>query len=65
MPWISLHCYNVSLLEVELVDIVIISLAGMLKLHLDEVGGVGVSWHVCQPVVGVQLLVLSSHRYMA
>ena len=65
MTGIGLHCNNIALLEVEIIDIVIISLTGMLKLHLDEVGGVGVAWHVGQPVVGVQLLVLSAHRPMA
>ena len=65
MTRVSLHCNNISLLEVEIVDIVIVSLTCMLKLHLDEVGGFSIAWHIGQPVVGVQLLVLSSHRPMA
>ena len=57
---IGLYCHDVALLQVEVVHVVVVSLACILELHLNEVGFVGVSRHVGQPVVGVELSVLSS-----
>ena len=38
----------------------VVAFARMLELYLDEVGALGIAWHVSQPVVGVQLMVLAS-----
>ena len=57
---IGFHSHDVALLELQVVDVVVIALSGVLELHLDEVGVVVVSRHVGQPVVGVELLVLPS-----
>jgi hypothetical protein len=37
----------------------------MLELHLYQVGGILIARHVSQPVVGVQLAVLSPYSLMA
>ena len=37
----------------------------MLELYFHEVGGVLVARHVSQPVVGIQLAVLSAYSLMA
>ena len=60
-----LHSHDVALLQVEVVHIVVISLTGMLELYFHEVGGVLVARHVSQPVVGIQLAVLSAYSLMA
>lgn len=57
---ISLNGNNVALSEVEIVYVVIISLAGVLKLHLNKVGALGVARNVGQPVVSVELAVLTA-----
>ena len=61
MARVSLHSHDVALLQVQVVHIMIISLAGILELHLHEVGALSVSWYVGEPVIGVQLSVLSAH----
>ena len=58
VPRVSLYGNDVTLSEVKVVDVVIISFAGVLKLHLNKVSTLGVARYVCQPVVGVQLAVL-------
>ncbi len=65
VSWISLHGNNVTLLEVEVIHIVIISLAGILELHLHEVGALSIAWDIGKPIVSVQLSVLSAHGLAA
>ena len=65
MTRISLNSHNVALLQVELVHVVIVALAGMLELHLHQVCRIYVSRHVSQPVVGVQLSVLPTYCILA
>ena len=57
--------HNVALLQVQVVHVVVVSLACMLELHLNQIGGAWVSGHVGKPVVSVQLLVLASHSLVA
>ena len=61
----GLDGHHVALLQFEVIHVVVIALAGMFELHLHEVGGVHVAGHVGQPVVGVQLSVLSAYGLMA
>ena len=61
---VGLHGNDVAFLQVEVVDIMVIALAGVLKLHLDQVGRLGVARHVGQPVVGIELLVLPPHAFV-
>ena len=61
MSGVRLHGNHIALLQVEVVHIVVISLSGVLELHLHEVGAFIVSRNVGKPVVGVQLSVLPSH----
>jgi hypothetical protein len=44
---------------------VVVALAGMFELYLYQVGGIGISWYVGQPVVGVQLTILSTYGMLA
>ena len=60
-----LHRHDVALLQVNVVDIVVVALAGVFKLYLHEICALLVAWHVGQPVVGVELLVLSSASTVA
>ena len=62
---ISFYSHNVALLQVKTVHIVVVTLAGVLELHLNQVGAELVSRHVGQPVVCVQLAVLPSHGVLA
>ena len=62
---IRLHGHHVALFQVEVVHIVIVSLACILELHLHQIGRVCVAGHVGQPVVGVELPVLPAHAGMA
>ena len=62
---VGFHSHYVALFEVEVIHIMVISLSGILELHFYEVGALGITWHVCEPVVCVQLSVLSSHRLAA
>ena len=58
---IGLHSHNVAFLQPEVIDIVVISFARVLELHLHQVGRLSVAGYISQPVVGVELLVLSPH----
>ena len=62
---VGLYRHDVALLQVKLVDIVVIALSRVFELHFHEVGGIDISWHVSQPVVGVELSVLTSHGVLA
>ena len=55
-----LYRHDVALVQVDIVDVVVVTLARVLELHLHEVGVLVVARYVVQPVVGVQLHVLSS-----
>ena len=50
--------YDVAFLQGYLVAVAEISLAGILELNLYQLALIGIARNVCQPVVGVQLLVL-------
>ncbi len=56
----GLDGHDVAFLQGEVVDVVVVAFARVLELHLDEVGGLSIARHVGQPVVGVELSVLSS-----
>jgi hypothetical protein len=43
----------------------IVALAGVLELNLHEVSGVCIARHIGQPVVGIQLTVLSTYGMLA
>ena len=43
----------------------VVAFTGVLELHLHQVGIVHIAWHVSQPVIGVQLSVLSSYGFFA
>ena len=65
MTGVCLYRHVVALLKRQVVDVMIIALAGVLELNLHEVGALGVPRHVGKPVVGVQLTVLTSACSMA
>ena len=60
----SLYSHHVSLFQFEVVHVVVVSFAGVLELYLYEVCGLHVARHVSQPVIGVQLSVLSTYGLM-
>ena len=55
-----LNRHDVALVQVDVVDVVVVTLARVLELHLHEVSVLVVARHVVQPVVCVELHVLSS-----
>ena len=59
------YSHGVALLQVEMIDIVIVTLSCILELHLYQVGILLVSGHVIQPVVGVELSVLPTASAVA
>ena len=65
VSWVSLNRHDVSLFKFEIVGVVVVSLSGMLELHLHQVCGVSIARHVSQPVVGVELFVLSADGIFA
>ena len=65
VSWSRLHSHDVALLQVYVVYIMIVALACVLELHLHKVGLVRVSRNVVQPVVCVELPVLSSASSVA
>jgi hypothetical protein len=64
MTWIGLYSHNVALLQFQIVHIVVIALASVLELNLHEVSILSIARHVGQPVVGVQLSVLTPTSLM-
>ena len=62
---IGLDGNHVAFLQLQVVDVVVISLAGVLELNLHQVGVFNVAWHIGQPIVGVQLSVLAPYGLMA
>ena len=57
---VRLYGHDVTLLQRQIVHIVVIALACMLELYLHQIRCVGIPWHVGQPVVGIQLTILTS-----
>ena len=55
------YSHNVVFLQVEMIDVVIITFTRVLELHFDEVGRFVVSRHIGKVVVGVELLILPSY----
>jgi hypothetical protein len=43
----------------------IVAFTGMVELNLYQVCGVGVAWHIGQPVVSIQLTILSAYSIFA
>ena len=65
---VSRVCFNshgIAFLKVKVIDIVIVTLACVLELHLYEIGILLVARHVIQPVVGVELSVLPAASAVA
>ena len=56
---------DVAFLQVQLVHIMVVALTGVLELHFHKVCGIDVARHVSQPVVSVQLTVLSTYGVLA
>ena len=56
-----LHRHDIPFFQVEVVDVVIICLSGVLKLHFHKVCAFGIARHIGKPVVCVQLSVLASY----
>ena len=65
MAGTGLYGNDVAFLQGQVVDVVIVTLTCMFKLHLYQVGVFGIAWYVSQPVVGVQLSVLTTYGLMA
>ena len=65
MSWVSFYSHDVTLLQVKIVDIVIVTLTSILELNLNKVSCLVVSRHVSQPVERVQLVVLSATTFVA
>ena len=61
MTWTCLDGNDVAFLQLQVVHIMEIALAGMLELHLHQVCGLSISRHICEPVVGVQLAILTAY----
>ena len=60
VTWVGLYGHDVTLLQRQVVHVMVISLAGMFELHFHQVGRFCIARDVGQPVVGVQLPVLSA-----
>ena len=58
---IGLYGYNVSLLQVQVVHVVVVTLACILELHFHKVCALCIARYVGKPVVCVQLAVLSTY----
>ena len=55
---IRLHGHDVAFLQIQIVHIVVVTLAGILELHLYQVCRLSIARHVGQPIIGVELFVL-------
>ena len=64
VSWVGFYSHDIAFLQFEVVHIMIIALTGMLELNLNQIGGIDITWNISQPVVGVQLFVLSPHCLM-
>ena len=62
---IGFHGDDVSLLQGQVVHVVIISLAGMFELNFHQVSSFCIARHIGQPVVGVQLTILTAYSMFA
>ena len=65
MARVGLDGNDVAFLQLQLVHVVVVAFAGVLELHLYEVGIVCVARHIGKPVVGVELSVLAANGLMA
>ena len=65
MTWVSLYSHPVALLQVQSVYVMVISLTGILKLHLHKVSALGIARHIGKPVVGIQLVVAPAYSFSA
>ena len=61
----GLHGHDVALLQRQMVTVVIVPFTGVFKLHLHQVGLLVVARDVGQPVVGIQLVILSAAAFAA
>ena len=61
MSRVSLHGDDVPFLQLQVVDVVIVSLAGMFELHLYQVCRIRITRYVGKPVISVQLLILPAY----
>ena len=55
-----LDSYNISFLQMQAIGVAIISLSGILKLDFDHFLFVGITRNIGQPVIGIQLVVLTA-----
>ena len=60
-----LNRHDIALVQVDVVDVVVVTLARVLELHLHEVGGFCITRDVCQVIVRIQLFILSSATFGA
>ena len=60
MPGACLYSNEVTLFKVYVVDVMIITFPCVFELHFHKIRSVGVTGNVCQPVVSVELFVLSA-----
>ena len=61
----GLYGHDVTLLQRQVVAVVIIPFTGVFKLHLYQVGLLVIARNVGQPIVGIQLVVLSAAAFAA
>ena len=61
----GLYGYDVALFEGNFIAVAVVTFAGVLELHFYVLAFFGIAGNVGQPVVGVQLLVLSAAAFAA
>ena len=57
---IALHSHHIALMQVELLVVQVIALSGVLELHLYIITFADILWHVAQPVIYHERLVLTA-----
>jgi hypothetical protein len=65
MSWRCLYGDNIALGQRQMVAVQEIILSGILELHFNQIGHLIVTWHISQPVICIQLFVLSSYSLYA
>ena len=63
MTGIGLYSNRITFLEIEVIDIVIISFSCILELYFHQVGRLCVSRHIGKPVVSIKLFVLPANAF--
>ena len=58
VPRICLHGHDVAFLQIQVVHIMVVTLACILELHLHQVCRLSIARHVGQPIIGIELFVL-------